>query len=243
MLNRTTRTTSSRLASTIRCSQEWKDVQFDLVPWVPGRRDARQFTRLRCRAYARHGVLRAAATADTCASSCSHIVVARDHRGALLGGIRIHRRDRGLLPVEAALPDSSELRQLFTELDDIAELSGAVVAAQACKTGLGAALLCAAIAAIPLLGQRAAVGFGHQHVLALYARFGLQPDPRFPVYPYPDARYQSRVLVLRDARILPGVAADERDRIRAVRQQLYARAHIVQGMAQRPCRSAGASRP
>src|SRR5690606_20434295 len=99
------------------------------------------------------------------------------------------------------------------------------------------ALIRAAVAAAALLGQRTVVGFGHQHVIALYARFGLVPDPHLPPFPYPDPRYQSRVLVLRDTRLLPGVTAEERRCIRALGEQLARRARVVTSPRPR-CRSA-----
>ncbi|MCG8422206.1 MAG: hypothetical protein MJE77_30150 [Proteobacteria bacterium] len=152
--------------------------------------------------------------------SCSHLILIRTAGGTLVAGMRIHQRALGKLPVEAALPDSPQLCRLVDELPHVVEFSGAVVCLRMRKLGLGAMLMRTALAAAPLLGYRTAVGFGHQHVLSLYARFGFLPDGRLPSCNYPDGRYQSRVLVHRDALSLTEVDHVERSKIRALRRSL-----------------------
>ena len=190
---------------------------------IPHDRDgeaARAYSALQRETYARHGVVRAKDTSDRCMRSCTHLILARREDGAVMGGLRIHRRLFGPLPIEAALPSSTRLAALLTELDSPVELSGTAVCQSARKTGLAHQLVRVAVAAIPVVGGRSALGFGHQHVLALYRRFGFMSDPRAGCHAYPDSRYRSSVAVLRDPSALTTVALAERRPILRLRQAI-----------------------
>jgi hypothetical protein len=152
--------------------------------------------------------------------SCSHLVLAREPEGAMIGGARIHARWLGKLPIEAALPGSTRLREFLVELGDCVELSGTIVDPSARKTGLSALIVRASVAAIPLVHGQSALGFGHHRVLPLYQRFGFLPDARFGCHQYPDTRYLSRVAVMHDVRFLTRVEPEERARILDLRERL-----------------------
>ena len=201
-----------------------REVRIHVLPYIAGSRESAEYERLQHRVYFHYGADRAKRTGDTRMRSCSHLILARVAGGDLVGGMRIHRRALGPLPVEAALPHSRKLCELLQELPKLIELSGAVVCFEVRKTGLSTKLMRTGVAMIPLLGCNTAVGFGHQHVLPLYARFGMVPDGRLPISRYPDRRYQSQVIVLRDALSLADVHPVERRRIRALRRYLLPRA-------------------
>ena len=217
-----TRGTAAPVASAVICRLDGQEVQIALQPCTPGSGSMLAYAALQCCVYGQHGVQRAQRVSDGCLRSCTHLILARRADGTLAGGLRIHARARGPLPVEAALPRSRRLPALLDRLGNPMELSGMVVVAEARKTGLAALLARAAVAAIPLLAGRAAVGFGHQHVLPLYASVGFAPRRRLGCHHYPDARYRSRIAVLEDAVTLPGVAEDERLQITSLRQRLIA---------------------
>lgn len=210
-----------------RCIATPRTYAVYVTPYIPGSDGCVAHEQLQHRVFRHHGVDCARRTADTCMTSCSHLILARAGDGALHGGLRLHQRAHGRLPVEAALPRSPEVQRLLDHLPPVAELSGAVVSLDARKTGLSAALMRIAVAVLPRLGCRAAVGFGHQHVLPLYARFGLLPEPGAPVHPYPDSRYRSRVIALEDALALQHADPIERVRIHALRQRGHRRGHPV----------------
>jgi GNAT superfamily N-acetyltransferase len=197
-----------------------RKIAIELVPYQPGHRAYHTYRRLQCRVYANHGVGRARRAAEACMQSCSHLVLAREPEGAVIGGVRIHARRLGKLPIEAALPGSRRLRELLVELGDCVELSGTIVHPSARKTGLSALIVRAAVAAIPLVHGQSALGFGHQRVLPLYQRFGFLPDARFGCHQYPDTRYHSRVAVMHDVRFLSSVEFEERARIIDMRERL-----------------------
>lgn len=220
------------VASAVTCRLGSQDVHIALQPCTPGSDAMRAYAALQCRVYGQHGVQRAQRVSDACLRSCTHLILAWCADGTLAGGLRIHARDRGPLPVEAALPRSRRLAVLLDRLGTPMELSGMVVAADARKTGLAALIARAAVAAIPLLAGRAAVGFGHQHVLPLYASVGFTPRRRLGWHHYPDARYRSRIAVLDDAVALPGVTDDERSRILALRRRMSAGAGQAGPMSQ-----------
>jgi hypothetical protein len=200
-------------------SQEMKII---LQPCAPGNDMLLAYTALQCQVYGQHGVQRAQRVSDACMRSCTHLILARYPDGTLAGGLRLHARSHGPLPVEAALPRSRRLAALLDRLGEPTELSGMVVVPEARKTGLSAWIARAGVAAIPLLRGRAAVGFGHQHVLPLYASVGFVPRRHLGCHRYPDARYLSRVAVLEDAVALPGVSDHERSQILDLRQRMVA---------------------
>jgi predicted GNAT family N-acyltransferase len=191
-----------------------------LLPYDVDSPAARDYVRLQTQTYAAHGVTSARRVSDGSMRSCSHLLLARELGGRLLGGLRLHDSRLGNLPIEAALPGSASLAALLTTLADVVEPSGMVVHAEARKSGLSALLVRGAVAAAPLLGAQAALGLGHQHVMPLYARFGFVPEESCGCHAYPDARYQSRVAVLRDVDGLESVARGERHCILAVRRRL-----------------------
>jgi GNAT superfamily N-acetyltransferase len=206
----------------VSCHLGNQAVEIILQPCEPANSMLPTYTALQRRVYGHHGVLLAQRVSDACMRSCTHLILARYPGGTLAGGLRVHARSRGPLPVEAALPRSRRLTLLLDRLGEPLELSGMVVAPEARKTGLAALIARAGVAAIPLLHGRTAVGFGHQHVLPLYASVGFVPRRRLGCHHYPDARYLSRVAVLEDAVALTGVPEHERMQIMALRQRLLA---------------------
>ena len=211
---------SIRLAGTVSYRLHELDMEILLRPRVSESSDLREYTALQAEAYGHHGVLVAKRTSDACMRSCSHLVLARHPDGTLAGGLRIHEQRLGLLPIEAALPGYPRLWRLIERLGESVELSGTVVRADLRKTGLTSLLVGAAVAAIPLLQIRSALGFGHQHVLPMYRAFGFVPRDELGCHAYPDPRYRSRVAVLADAWGLTGVDAAARALILDLRQRL-----------------------
>jgi GNAT superfamily N-acetyltransferase len=204
----------------VPCTLGERTITIDLVSYPSGHSAYQTYHRLQCRVYESYGVGRARRDTETCMQSCSHLVLACEPEGAVLGGVRIHARRLGKLPIEAALPGSRRLREFLVELGDCVELSGTIVHPEARKTGLSALLVRAAVAAIPLVHGQNAVGFGHHQVWPLYERFGFLPVARFGCHPYPDTRYRSRVAVMRDVRFLSTVEPEERAHIMDLRERL-----------------------
>jgi GNAT superfamily N-acetyltransferase len=122
-------------------------------------------------------------------------VLARARDGSPAGGMRVHLRRPGVpLPVERALGPFCPIGQAIDRAPaPLAELCGTWVGAEHRGTGLAAALTSAALAVARALGARRIVGCAHQHVLALYRRFGAVVDAGLGLFPYPDARYQTCV--------------------------------------------------
>jgi predicted GNAT family N-acyltransferase len=208
------------VSSTVLCGLKDREIELELTPYQPGHGLYESYSRLQCRVYASYGVWRAKRASDACMQSCSHLVLARERGGAVLGGVRIHARRLGKLPIEAALPSSTRLRELLVELGDCVELSGTIVHQSARKSGLSALIVRAAVAAIPLVHGQSALGFGHHWVLPLYQRFGFVPDTRFSCQQYPDTRYHSRVAVMHDVRFLTTVEPEERAHIIDMRERM-----------------------
>lgn len=207
----------SRAGCTVQCQIGQRDLALILLPYDANSVACRAYARMQSEIYAAHGVANAKHVSDGCMGSCSHILLAYELEGRLLGGLRIHHSHLGKLPIEAVLPGSAALAALLATLTGAAELSGTVVRAEERKSGLSALLVRGAVAAAPQLGARTALGLGHQYVMPLYVRFGFIPEASCGCHPYPDARYQSRVAVLRDFDGLESVDASERQRIQTLR--------------------------
>lgn len=215
-----------RVAGAIDWAWHGQELTLDLIPYNPAGASYRAYERLLCAVYGHHGVSQAARRTDPCMTSCSHLVLARAASGAVLGGVRIHLRELGPLPVQAALPRSKRLGSLLARLPGAcAEPSGGVVHVSVRKSGLSHALGLVTVAALPLIGARAALCFGHRRVLPLYRTLGFVPDPRLGVHQYPDERYHSQVAVLKDTAGLPDVAADIRSLVLDTRARLRAARH------------------
>lgn len=208
------------VAAAVQCRLGERDITLELRPYRPGDRGCEAYGQLQHRVYARHGVSAAKKVTDGCMQSCSHLVLAYEPDGALAGGVRIHARGLGILPLEAVLGRLTRLQRLLGELGDCVELSGTVVRPDVCKTGLSVLIVRAAVAAIPVVGAGAAVGFGHQRVLPLYRQVGFRPEFHLGLHAYPDSRYMSRVAVLADARSLDSVESGERGAILDMRMRM-----------------------
>ena len=127
-----------------------------------------------------------------------YLVIAQDeHTGELAGGLRLYLRPPGIrLPVERVLADNHSLHAQLTERSrrGIAEISGFWAHSQWRGTGLGAALVRLAIAAMPLLGAEQGIAFSHHHMRSLVTPIGWVVDAAAGRIPYPDARYESSVI-------------------------------------------------
>lgn len=123
------------------------------------------------------------------------VVLARGADGRARGGIRVHPRRPGVpLPVELALGHRCRVTAAIERAPaPLVEACGTWIADERRGAGLAAALSLASVAVARALGARRIVGCAHQHVLALYRRFGAVPDPSLGVHPWPDERYATQV--------------------------------------------------
>lgn len=183
-------------------------------------------------AYRSHGVLAAAKGGDAQRPSLVRFVALTDGAGVLVGGLEVHRRGpRAPLPVEDALGKDKlfatwiqrHARRLTVEL------SGTAVRPGWRKRGLTPWLIRAGVAVGLELGAKALVGFGHQHVLQLYGRWGFVPTD-LPVYPYPNPQYASRVARV-DLSHAEGIPRSERRIVEQLRAQLAASERRAAGRA------------
>ena len=123
------------------------------------------------------------------------VVLARGPDGRAHGGMRVHLRRPGEpLPVERALGERCPIGQAVARAPaPLVELCGTWVGPDYRGQALAAILTPAALAVARALGARCIVGCAHQHIFALYQRFGAVVDLELGVHPYPDARYETRV--------------------------------------------------
>ncbi len=193
---------------------------FDICTYMAGSTAARQYADLQTHAYAAFGVLDAQRIGNHARDSCSHLILARMPDGTLVGGMRVHDRRRGPLPLELALAHLPEVRAHLDQYILPFELSGTAVRADWRKSALSAWLVRVAVAALPYLGAHASVGFGHQRILPLYQRFGFLPVPSLPAVAYPDERYRSQVAAMGDVECLDHLSEEERSHILKLRYLL-----------------------
>lgn len=176
-----------------------------------------EFQRGQRACYARYGA-EVVTASDGSIDRALYLVVHRD--GRMVAGIRIHRRERERrLPLERPLSSHPLVRRelAWRESAGLAELAGLWSAPDIAKTGIGGAVVGAAVAIAPALGLRHLCSFAHQ-----FNRFtrlvGFEPDASIGEHPYPDDRYRSTVnfcdavtLATADARVAEWVRGRRAD--------------------------------
>ncbi|MBC8071304.1 MAG: hypothetical protein IAG13_23465 [Deltaproteobacteria bacterium] len=144
------------------------------------------------------------------------LVIARDRRGVLLGGARIHAHRGGAgFPAELALTGFPHTRRRFDALadDDAVELSAMWTAPTAKRTGLARLIAQASIAGAIALGKRTALTFSHQHFEHVLFPIGMRPLVGVAPIAFPTPSYRSRIYAAQLAS-LPDADATDRTLIR-----------------------------
>jgi hypothetical protein len=161
--------------------------------------------------YGAHGVDAVAKPLSAEQHGHVQLVVARDRRGNLLGGARIHA-DRGGagFPAEQALSRFPHTRRRFDALadDDAVELSAMWTAPAAKRTGLARLIAQASIAGAIALGKRTALTFSHQHFEHVLFPIGMRPLPGVAPIAFPTPSYRSRIYAAELTSLRDASAAD-----------------------------------
>jgi hypothetical protein len=190
--------------------------QLEMVPLGARAPLDEAFARALRSCYRVHGVDAVAKTLSAEQREHVHLVIARDRRGALLGGARIHA-DRGEagFPAERALTRFPQTRRRFDVLadGDAVELSAMWTAPAAKRTGLARLIAQASIAGAIALGKRTALTFSHQHFEHVLFPIGMRPLPGVAPIAFPTASYRSRIYAVELAS-LRDASAEDRTQIR-----------------------------
>lgn len=169
------------------------------LQWAPlGTRAAldEAFARALRSCYRAHGVDAVAKVLPQAQRHQVQQVVARDRRGELLGGARIHaHRGNAGFPAEQALVRFPLTWRRFAALadDGAVELAAMWTAPAARSTGIARLIAQASMACALALGKRTALTFSHQHFEHVLFPIGLRPLPGVEPIPFPSPSYRSRV--------------------------------------------------
>lgn len=171
------------------------------------RKVVKAFMACQSRTYAEFGTEKASrdVTSDEIDEGDVYFVVAEEkHTEALVGGLRFHLRRTGSkkLLIETLMETDPRL-QAYSVLQEnierwaargLAEISGLWADGDWRGTGLSAAMVSAALAAMPLFGVRRSIAFTHHHVLKTWRPLGWREDSEVRSIPYPDPRYESSII-------------------------------------------------
>ena len=127
----------------------------------------------------------------------AYLVAAESEPGRPVAGLRLEQRTADhRLPLERALalPDETQAKLDQRTAAGIVELCGLWVAQPAPERDLGDRLVRLGLAVAAAEGLAHVVAFGGQHSLPLALRTGFHFEGGEPVFPYPDPRYQSRLV-------------------------------------------------
>jgi len=121
--------------------------------------------------------------------------------GVTIGGVRMHlRNSAGRLPIQDELEghvDTSRLEDFIQELasEGVVHCGGLWIDPAQKGTGLAGDLGRSYMPMIVAAKARYYIAMSHQYILNAWCSLGWQSVPEFPVFPYPDERYQTCVIL------------------------------------------------